>query len=90
MVYDVNEGWKLISFGPINLWNFPKQQRDYDDMRKPNIQQDNRARSLKLNPRPRQTNPNSQVVITPALGVGHNLQTEQILRCYAMRNGARC
>ena len=73
--------WSMLSLPPINLWSYPVQHQR-------NIKQDNRARSLKLNPRPRATAA-SQVIIEPARGVGHSLQTEQILNCIAWRNGAK-
>ena len=71
-------------FPPVNLWALPKQIQDYD-MR--NIKQDNRARSLKLNPRPRATAA-SQVVIEPARGEIHNYEVSRAMNCalYAVRS----
>jgi hypothetical protein len=63
---------------PINLWTYPFMR---------NIAADNRARSLQLKPRKRNTHPNSRIVVEPARGVGHSVQTEQILFNIARRNG---
>lgn len=73
-------------FPPINLWNFPKQNRDY---MKHTTAADIRARNLQLNPRKRNTNPNSRIVVEPARGVGAALQGEQILMNIYRRHGGR-
>lgn len=43
-----------------------------------NIKADNRARSLQLNPRPRQLNPNSRIVIPPALTDMDHIRAERL------------
>jgi hypothetical protein len=54
--------WPDFIFPPINLLNFPLQNIDF--MR--NIALDNRARSLQLNPRPRQTSKfNTHAIMPP-------------------------
>jgi len=69
--------WPDFLLPPINLWNFPLQERDY--MR--NIKADARSASLKLNPKPRQTNPLCGVVIEPARGELHNYEVARAMHC---------
>jgi hypothetical protein len=64
-------------FPPVNLWALPKQQRDYE-MR--NVKQDSRARSLKLNPRPRPKKA-SQPIIEPAKGEIHGYEIARAMHC---------
>lgn len=65
---------------PINLLTYPFMKHYEEERRKSN--------ALKLIPT-RKPTPAQQPIITPAYGVGHSLQTEQILNNIARRNGAR-
>jgi len=72
--------WPDFVFPPINLFNFPKQHRDYM-----NHQAERRkANRMKLKPvkKPRDT---SQIIITPTRGIGHSVEIERILRCREWR-----
>lgn len=84
MVSIVKLSWSDLSLPPLNLWNFPKQHRDHMNY----TEERRRANSLKLRPT-RKPKKAQQPVIAPAYGVGHSMQTEQILNCIARRNG-RC
>jgi len=79
--------WGSFTFPPINLWNFPRQERDYN-MR--NVAADNRARSLKLNPRPRHKK-ESKIIIEPSRGdYDIRLVTDDRMKlCIDMRNRRR-
>lgn len=79
----INIFWPDLTFPPINLLSAPNMTQI-----KRNTEADRRARSLRLvnPPRPKSR---SQVVISPARGIGASLQAEQIMDCIARRNGGR-
>ena len=80
--------WPDMYFNPINLYSMPRQHRDYMTITR-NHAADRRANALKLKPVKPNRNPNSRIVVEPARGVGHSMQTEMIMDCIARRNGAR-
>jgi len=59
--------WNFID--PINLWNYPFMR---------NIAADNRARSLKLNQRPRQTSGFNSCSIAPPQSEARKLEFERV------------
>jgi hypothetical protein len=65
--------WPILALPPINLWSFPVQT-------KRNVKLDNRARSLKLNPRPRPKKA-SQPIIEPAKGEVHGYEIARAMHC---------
>jgi len=65
--------WPMLDLPPINLWSFPVQT-------KRNVKLDNRARSLKLNPRPRPKKA-SQPIIEPAKGEIHSYEIARAMHC---------
>jgi len=76
--------WPDPYFPPINLLNFPRQYRDFE-MR--NVKLDNRARSLKLKPVPRNTNPRCQITIEPAMDVDiRAVIGDRMSVCLAIKN----
>lgn len=80
----INQGWNLLYFGPINLWNFPRQNKDYMTY----TEERRRSNALKLRPTRKPTKA-QHPVITPAYGEAHNMVMERMMRCMDSRNGVR-
>jgi len=68
--------WPDFIFPPINLLSFPKQNIDFMQTR--NIRLDNRAKSLQLNPRPRQTSSFNTHSITPPRSEASRMEFERM------------
>jgi len=63
---------------PLNLWNYPFMR---------NVQLDNRARSLKLNPPPIAIASQRPAPIEPASGEVHNYEVCRAMRCKSFGGG---
>jgi len=77
------KNWPDFTFPPINLWALPRQNRDY--FMQNNAVERQKANRLKLVPTKRPA-ARSHIIIEPARGIGHSMQTEQILINIARRN----
>ena len=82
----VGSVWPDFIMPPINLWALPKQYRDFMQNNKPeHVAERRKSNSLKLVPTKRPS-ARSRIIIEPVRGVGHSMQTEQILINIARRN----
>lgn len=80
--------WPEITFGPINLWNCPRQMNDYVIDEKRRAAANRRADALRLNPR-QKPNCRSTIVFAPKSDDNEALRHERMKRFLDYRAGVR-